>query len=165
MNDTTNFNKKRADIFFLSFGWSGFLPKAPGTWGTLFTMPFLYALGLTNSPFFLFLPFIIILTVGSCFIADSVQRDLGTHDPGWIVIDEVIGVFITWLFLPTAYLPHLVLIFILFRLFDIYKIWPATYFDKKMTHGAGTILDDVISGIYAGIALRVILYLYNALAQ
>lgn len=158
MNDTTSFNKKRADIFFLSFGWSGFLPKAPGTWGSLFTLPFLYLLGLLNAPFFFFIPFTLILTVGSCFIADSIQRELELHDPSWIVIDEVIGMLVTWLFLPTAHLGYLLLMFVLFRFFDIIKIWPASYFDKEVTHGAGTIIDDVISGIYAGIIFRVIHY-------
>ena len=48
-------------------------------------------------------------------------------------------------------LPHLFLQFALFRFFDIVKIWPASFFDSKVEHGAGTILDDVISGIYAGL--------------
>ncbi len=155
--DTTNkLNKKRADIFFLSFAYSGFLPKAPGTWGSLFTLPFLYLLGLTHAPAFLFIPFIVILTAGSSFIANTVQNELSLHDPSWIVIDEVIGMAVTWLFLPTANLLYLFIMFVLFRFFDIIKIWPASYFDKKVQHGAGTILDDVVSGIFSGITFLLI---------
>ena len=44
---------------------------------------------------------------------------------------------------------------LIFRVFDIFKIWPATYFDKKVTHGSGTILDDIISGVFAGIVILI----------
>jgi phosphatidylglycerophosphatase A len=150
MGETKYFTKKRPEIIFLSFGLVGFLPKAPGTWGTLATLPFLYLLGGFHLPFFLFIPFLIILTVGSSFIANTIQNEFDLHDPGWIVIDEVIGMSVAWLFDPTNDLLSLAALFILFRFFDIIKIWPASYFDKKVTHGAGTILDDVVSGIYAG---------------
>jgi phosphatidylglycerophosphatase A len=58
--------------------------------------------------------------------------------------------FLAWLFIRDNNLIHLVLLFVLFRFFDIVKIWPASYFDKKVKHGAGTILDDIVSGLYAG---------------
>ena len=151
MTNTKEIKKKSGEILFLSFMGVGFLPKAPGTWGSLATIPFLYLLGLYKLPFVFYIPFLLIATVGACFIADVVQRKLDVHDPGWIVVDEVLGMFVTWLFFPSASLIHLTLIFVLFRGFDIFKVWPATWFDKEMTHGAGTILDDIISGIYAGV--------------
>lgn len=160
MNTTNSFNKKRADICFLSFGWSGFLPKAPGTWGSLATLPLLYLLGLSGAPGFIFIPFIIILTAGASFIAEAVQKELNVHDPGWIVIDEVIGMIITWAFAPTTNFITLFIMFGLFRFFDIIKFWPASYCDQKIDHGAGTILDDVVSGVYAGISFILLRYLY-----
>jgi phosphatidylglycerophosphatase A len=141
---------KKPEILFLSFFGVGFLPKAPGTFGSLATLPFLYLFGRFHPPFFFFIPFIVILIGASSFIADYVQRDLEVHDPQWIVIDEVIGMSITWLFSTSYSLPHLLLQFVLFRFFDIVKIWPASFFDSKVSHGAGTILDDVVSGLYAG---------------
>lgn len=148
----------RPEILFLSFFGVGFMPKAPGTWGTLAICPILYLLSLAEAPFFIFIPFLIILTVISCFVAEIVQQKFNTHDPGWIVIDEVIGMWVTWLFTLHLGKPLLTLTlgFALFRFFDIIKFWPATFFDKKVKHGAGTIIDDIISGIYAGLIILIV---------
>ena len=161
MNETNRPDLRRPEILFLSFFGAGFLPKAPGTWGSLAITPFLYLLGTFNPPFFLFIPFLVILTILSSYIADIVQKKYNLHDPQFIVIDEVIGMFVTWLFIPQHNLINLILCFILFRIFDIVKIWPASYFDKKVDHGAGTILDDVISGLYAGLTLLLLNYLFH----
>jgi phosphatidylglycerophosphatase A len=156
MNDVNRPSLKRLDILFLSFFGSGYLPKAPGTWGTLATLPFLYGIGRFNPPYFLFIPLLIIVTIISSFVAEVVQKELKLHDPHWIVIDEVLGMTTAWLFIQTHNLLHLMILFVLFRFFDIVKIWPASYFDQKVSHGAGTILDDIVSGIYAGLIYLVI---------
>lgn len=161
MNQDKQPSLKKPEILFLSFFGAGFLPKAPGTWGTLATLPFLYLLGLFNPPFFLFIPFLLILTAGSCFIAEHIQKTYEVHDPQWIVIDEVLGMSVTWLFSLKFSLTHLLFQFVLFRFFDIVKVWPASYFDKKMHHGAGTILDDIVSGIYAGLIYLLIATFIN----
>ncbi len=158
MNEANRPSLKRLDILFLSFFGVGFLPKAPGTWGTLATLPFLYLIGKFNPPYFLFIPFIVIVTIISSFVADSVQKNMKLHDPQFIVIDEVLGMTVAWLFIQTHNLAHLILLCILFRLFDIKKIWPATYFDQHVHHGAGTIVDDLVSGVYAGLVYLVINY-------
>jgi len=152
MSNKNQLSVKNLDIFFLSVGGSGFFPWAPGTFGTLVTIPFLYALGLSGAPFFLYIPFLVIATAGACFIADYTQRKYNLHDPSWIVIDESLGMATTWLFLQNQSIIHYIVIFALFRFFDIIKFWPATYFDKVVKHGAGTILDDIVSGIYAGLS-------------
>jgi phosphatidylglycerophosphatase A len=72
------------------------------------------------------------------------------------VIDEVIGMLITWSFVRRVDPASLFWVFSLFRIFDIIKVWPASYFDK-MLHGFGTITDDVISALYAGITALFIL--------
>jgi len=163
MNEANRPTLKRLDILFLSFFGVGFLPKAPGTWGTLATLPFLYMLGKFNPPYFLFIPFIVIVTIISSFVADSVQRNFNLHDPQFIVIDEVLGMMVAWLFIQTHNLSHLFLLCILFRFFDIVKFWPASYFDKKVEHGAGTILDDLVSGVYAGLIYLVINHYFSSL--
>ena len=155
MNEDNRPSLKRLDILFLSFFGTGFLPFAPGTWGTLATLPFLYGIGRFNPPYFLFIPLIIIVTAISSFIAEVVQKELKSHDPQWIVIDEVLGMTTAWLFIQNHNLLHLSILFALFRFFDIVKIWPASFFDKKIEHGAGTILDDIVSGIYAGMTYLV----------
>lgn len=151
------------EIMFLSFFGIGFLPKAPGTWGSLAIIPFLLLISWFQAPFFIFIPFLVITTIISCFIAESVQKKFNLHDPSWIVIDEVVGMWTAWIFIQGEELSFLnvCLIFGLFRLFDIYKIWPASYFDKKVFHGAGTILDDIVSGLYAGSSFILIKIVYK----
>jgi phosphatidylglycerophosphatase A len=151
---------------FLSFFFVGYLPIAPGTWGTLATIPLLYLFHLHASLTLLIISTLLI-TIVSCFITDIYQRKHDLHDPGWIVIDEVAGMMTTYCFVMavTNYFSpaSVILSFIFFRIFDIVKLWPASFFDKKMTHGAGVILDDIISGIYVGLlflGLRPILKYY-----
>ena len=141
---------KDPEILFLSFFGIGFIPFAPGTFGSIATLPFLYMLGLVDISLVWIILGLILITLTSCFAAEKVQKRLGLHDPGWIVIDEVIGMGLTWCVYPTSSVLDLFIMFLLFRGFDIFKLWPATFFDQKIKHGSGTILDDVISGLYAG---------------
>jgi phosphatidylglycerophosphatase A len=135
---------------FLSWFYSGKSPKAPGTVGSLATLPLIYLLHIININIYTLIILIIILYVTAVIITQNVQKKFHLHDPQWIVIDEVIGMLITWSFVLSIELPILAVVFLSFRFFDIIKIWPASYFDR-IHHGAGTITDDVISGIYAGI--------------
>jgi phosphatidylglycerophosphatase A len=142
MNEANRPSLKRLDILFLSFFGVGYLPKAPGTWGTLATLPFLYLLGRFNPPYILFIPFIIIMTIISSFIADIVQKKFNLHDPQFIVIDEVLGMTTAWLFIQTHNLTHLFILFV--------------------HHGAGTILDDIVSGVFAGLVYLMINHFFSA---
>ena len=149
------------DVLFLSFFGVGFFPKAPGTMGTLACLPLLFLLDLLGTPKLLFTPFIAITTILSCFLADYSQRKYKLHDPQWIVIDEVLGMSVAWLFIPLpGVLPLLAMAF-LFRFFDILKFWPASYFDKHVRHGAGTILDDIVSGLYAALIFHLFFFLFQ----
>lgn len=144
------------DVLFLSFFGAGFSPYAPGTMGTIATLPFLILIGKLNPPTVFFIPLLIISTIIFCFIADMTQKKYQVHDPSWIVIDEVLGMITAWLFIAEHSLLHLGILFVLFRFFDIVKFWPASYFDKGIDHGAGTILDDIVSGLFAGICYLII---------
>jgi len=161
MNDSKRPSIKKPEILFLSFFGVGFVKYAPGTFGTLATLPFLYLLGQVKPPLFLFIPFLVSTTIIACLITEFVQRKEHLHDPQWIVIDEVLGMATTWLFSQSFSPSHLIVQFVLFRFFDIVKFWPASYFDKKMTHGAGTILDDIVSGIFAGTVYLILTYFIN----
>lgn len=154
---------KHTEVLFMSLFGIGFLPIMPGTYASLATLPLLYLLSLTGAPFFIFIPFLLIATIVSCFIAEIAQKKFKVHDPSWIVMDEALGMLTAWLFIagdePNLY--TLAALFALFRLFDIKKVWPASYFDKKVTHGLGTIVDDIISGLFAGGLLKLIFYFLN----
>lgn len=140
---------------FLSWFYVGKFPKAPGTMGSLATLPLIYLIHALHFNIYHLLILIVILFGASVAITQKVQQTYELHDPQWIVIDEVIGMLVTWAFVPTVDFPNLFLVFSLFRLFDIIKFWPASYFDR-LHHGVGTITDDVVSGIYAGISCYLI---------
>lgn len=135
---------------FLSWFYTGKSPKAPGTVGSLATLPLIYLLHYLQINIYSLIALIVILFIAAVFVTEHVQTKYQLHDPQWIVIDEVIGMLITWSFVRTIDYPTLFLVFATFRLFDIIKIWPASYFDR-LHHGVGTITDDVISALYAGI--------------
>ena len=146
---------------FLSFFGTGYAPKAPGTVGSFATIPLIYALGYYRISLPLLLIFILVIFIAACVIAQKIQVRDKVHDPGWIVIDEVIGMLVTWIFVfPSIEIIDLFLVFVVFRVFDIIKIWPASYFDKRMEHGFATIFDDVISAGYAGIVLLLLNYFH-----
>jgi phosphatidylglycerophosphatase A len=137
-------------VLFLSWFYTGKFPKAPGTIGSLATIPLIYILHYLKINIYGLTGLITALFVISVIVTQHVQKKYHLHDPQWIVIDEVIGMLVTWAFIMKVDLPSLFLVFGLFRLFDIIKIWPASYFDR-LHHGVGTITDDVVSGVYAGI--------------
>jgi len=137
-------------VLFLSWFYTGQFSKAPGTMGSLATLPLIYLLHYLQFNIYSLMLLIAVLIGVSIALTENVQKKFHLHDPQWIVIDEVIGMLITWSFVTTIDFPVLFLVFSVFRMFDIIKIWPASYFDR-LHHGAGTILDDVISGVYAGI--------------
>lgn len=135
---------------FLSWFYTGKSPKAPGTVGSLATLPLIYLLHYLSINIYTLIILILLLYATAVVVTQNVQKKFHLHDPQWIVIDEVIGMLITWSFVLSVELPILGVVFLTFRFFDIIKIWPASYFDR-LDHGMGTITDDVISGIYAGI--------------
>jgi phosphatidylglycerophosphatase A len=137
-------------VLFLSWFYTGKIPKAPGTMGSLATLPLLYLLDYLQINIYGLIGLTTTLFLVAVYVTEQVQKKYGLHDPQWIVIDEVIGMLITWSFVRTVDFPTLFLVFGTFRLFDIIKIWPASYFDR-LHHGVGTITDDVISALYAGI--------------
>lgn len=137
-------------VMFLSWFFTGKSPKAPGTVGSLATLPLIYLLHHLQINIYGLIALIVVLYIAAVIVTQKIQQKYNLHDPQWIVIDEVIGMLITWAFVMKVDVPTLFLVFGLFRLFDIIKIWPASYFDK-LHHGIGTITDDVISALYAGI--------------
>src|SRR3989344_1531281 len=84
---------------FVSFLGIGYLPKAPGTWASLFTLPVLFLFEKIQLSFNALLVIILLLTIIATFATEFLQKKMSLHDPGWIVIDEVLGMMVAWLFL------------------------------------------------------------------
>ena len=136
---------------FLAFGFgAGLAKKAPGTWGTfagLAVMPLLYML-----PLIWALVFIVLASVFGVWLCGRVAADLGVHDHGGIVWDEMVGIWMTLILLPNTW-QWWVLGFVLFRVLDILKPWPISVLDRQVAGGLGIMVDDMLAGVIAAALL------------
>jgi phosphatidylglycerophosphatase A len=139
---------------------SGLLPWAPGSWGSLAALPPAWLIAHFLGPRILVAAAVIVFLLG-WWAAERVQQASGVADEGSIVIDEVAGQWLTLAVAPPDPLTYAAG-FLLFRLFDITKPWPARWADRRIPGGLGVMADDVIAGIYAAIALVVILAVTGA---
>jgi phosphatidylglycerophosphatase A len=124
----------------------GLLPIAPGTWGSLVTLPFAWAIASAWSSYALIPAAALVFTVGAWAADDHVHR-LGREDPGEAVIDEVAGQMITLALVPPGLLAYAIG-FLLFRVLDIVKPFPANWCDRNVKGGIGVMSDDMVSGLY-----------------
>ena len=136
--------------------YSGYLPKAPGTWGSLVGLLLFFLLHTLSLP--VYLAVVAGLFVVGSFAAGEAEKILDNRDPGVVVIDEIVGMLITMIAVPLTPLT-MALGFILFRLFDIVKPFPVNIFDQRFHGGLGIMLDDVVAGIYSLISLQLLLFL------
>jgi len=136
---------------FLAFGFgTGLARKAPGTWGTLAGLvfvPFLQWLALPVA-----LAIIAVATLFGVWLCGKVADDLGVHDHGGIVWDEIVGIWLTLILLP-AHWTWWLAGFVVFRLFDILKPWPISVLDRKVSGGLGIMLDDLLAAVLAAAVL------------
>ena len=117
---------------------------ASGTVGSLVTLIALWLIPFTTLALVVTLA---VVTVVGIWAGSRVELVIDAKDPGIIVIDEVAGMLVSVLFLPRT-IPVLVTAFLLFRLFDIWKPFPARQF-QELHGGVGVMLDDLIAGAYA----------------
>ncbi|MFH1874878.1 MAG: phosphatidylglycerophosphatase A [Pseudomonadota bacterium] len=138
-------------IYILATGfYAGKCPIAPGTAGSLVGV--LFYLLLRYLPDAVYIPTVIAFIFLAAWVATQAQEIFGLQDPPEIVIDEIAGFLVTMAF----HQGDILLIiggFILFRIFDIVKPFPANWAEKRFISGWGVVLDDVFAGIYANAAL------------
>ncbi len=139
-------------VHFLAFGCgAGAVPRAPGTFGTLAAVP-LYLL-VQDLSVAVYLVLAGVLFAVGIWLCGATARDIGVHDHGGIVWDEVVGFLLTMTAAPRGW--HWVLAgFLLFRLFDIWKPWPIRQLDRRVSGGLGIMLDDAVAGAYAALLLQ-----------
>lgn len=125
----------------------GRLRPAPGTLGTLAALPVGYAISYAGGIWALFAA-AVLLTIAGTFAAERYGAASGEKDDQSIVIDEAAGLWIAAIPAET-HIGLWITAFLLFRFFDIYKPWPASYFDKRKSGGLDVMMDDVIAGIFA----------------
>ncbi|HWN38116.1 MAG TPA: phosphatidylglycerophosphatase A [Gammaproteobacteria bacterium] len=149
----------RDPVHFFAFGFgAGLAPRAPGTFGSL--------VGLVAAWWLLELPLpwriaLVLAIIGfGIWVCGESARRLDRHDDQRIVFDEIAGVLLTSLAVVERSLFALALVFVFFRLFDIWKPWPIRDVDHSLRGGLGIMLDDLIAALYAAVCvatLRVLL--------
>jgi phosphatidylglycerophosphatase A len=146
-------------IHLLSFGFgSGLSPKAPGTMGTLVAIPIF--LVMSQLTFAIYLSILMIIFVIGCWASEKTAKALNVHDHPGIVIDEIAGYLITMIMVPVTWY-WVLLGFLLFRLFDIWKPWPISVIDKQVKGGFGIMLDDVLAALYSLLSLHIVIWSVN----
>jgi phosphatidylglycerophosphatase A len=154
--------------FFLTVGYSGLFPKAPGTVGTIVSLPFGVLILAYFGPQTLFLA-ALLLTLAGIKAVNAYEKRSNTHDDKRIVIDELVGMWFALSIAPGVLTPldqllqidngmliQIVLSFIFFRYFDIKKPSIIGRIDREAPGGYGVIVDDVVAGLSAGILTAIV---------
>ena len=148
-------NLKNPLHFIATLGGLGKIPIAPGTFGSIFAwFVFIFLSHYINMIFLTFA-----VGIFSVWICEKITKDLVIKDHKSIVIDELVGTWIS--LLPVLFIAddryeriiYAAIALILFRFFDILKPYPISFFDKEYKNGLGIVLDDVIAGIFSGCLL------------
>jgi phosphatidylglycerophosphatase A len=145
----------RVALFIATAGFVGFVPVAPGTAGSAVGLFIYVVLRAFDSSVGEGLAIVLSLVVG-IWSADVVERQLG-KDPGPVVIDEVLGMLVTLAFLNVTAVGAIVG-FILFRVYDVVKPYPAARLEN-LHGGPGIMLDDLVAGIYGHLTMRLLMML------
>ena len=130
----------------------GYLPAAPGTWATVVGVAIAYYLG-SNLAFYSILT--LVLLILGIITTGIVEKQANRKDPGFLVIDEVVGIMIALWGLPQLW-SVMICGFFLFRAFDMFKIYPINKLEAQ-PGGWGIMLDDCMAGVYTNIILRIAL--------
>jgi len=144
-------------IFVASVGYLGYIPLASGTFGSLVGIPLFFAFdGLRAVSVPLYLMIYVAAVAGACWVSGKADELLKEHDSHKIVIDEVVGYLAATLFLDPTW-SHVIWAFFIFRALDVIKPFPANYIDANFPGGYGVTLDDVVSGLYTNLLLRLLI--------
>ncbi len=141
-----------ASLIATGFG-VGHLPLMPGSWGSLAALPCAWAIRGVGGIAGLAVAAVIAFVLG-WWAAEQVARASGRHDPGSIVIDEIAAQWLVLLAAPLDWRAYAAA-FLLFRLFDIAKPWPARLIERRVAGGLGIMLDDIVAAFYAVVLLLI----------
>jgi phosphatidylglycerophosphatase A len=152
----------RLAVFIATAGYCGYFPIAPGTAGSAAGLLVYLLLWWAGSPIAEIAAIALIFVAGT-WAATHAERFFGGIDPGPVVIDEVLGMLITLAFIPAGWVAMLAG-FVVFRVFDVIKPFPADRLEK-FHGGFGIMADDAMAGVYANLSLRGLMWLLPAWFQ
>ncbi len=145
-------------IHFVACGFGlGAIPIAPGTFGTLGGVV-LYLI-LSRLPLWVYIMVAVVLLIFGFLICGITNRDFGTDDHPAAVWDEIVGFLFVMIAVPKTW--YFILIgFVLFRLFDIWKPWPIRWVDRHIHGGIGVMLDDVVAALFSLVILQILVWVF-----
>lgn len=149
----------RLAVFIATAGYCGYFPFAPGTVGSAAGLV-VYLLVWWSHSAMVEVGLIAVLFALGVWAGTTAEQYFGGIDPGPVVIDEVVGMLITLAFIPVGWSGALTG-FLLFRVFDVFKPYPAGRFEQ-LHGGLGVMADDAMAAVYANLSLRVIMWLVPA---
>ena len=131
----------------------GYLPLAPGTWGSIFAILVWWVL-LKDLDLLIFGIVIILFFFIGIIVSNVIIDQNGNNDPSHIIIDELVGQWLALWILPDGYF-YIIIAFILFRFFDIIKPWPIRFMEQ-LPKGLGVMCDDLTAGLITLILIQII---------
>ena len=147
----------RLAVFIATVGYCGYFPFAPGTVGSAAGLVVYLLVWWTASPI-VEAGLIVVLFAAGVWAGTTAEQYFGGIDPGPVVMDEVVGMLITLAFIPVSWSGALAG-FLLFRIFDVFKPWPARSLES-LHGGLGVMADDAMAAVYANVSLRGLLWLF-----
>lgn len=171
--------------FFATFLYTGLIPKAPGTAGSMAAIPFIWAVNELILKVYTFNGFITVpdllaflgVHLGLCtvlfgfgvFVSGKYAKLTNQEDPKEVVIDEVVGQWLVFILCTPGAIAIItnagryavvIALFVLFRFFDAMKPWPISWFDKNIKGGLGIMVDDVAAAVFASIFFYAVIILF-----
>lgn len=150
-SEATPSTARRLAVFVATFGYVGYFPIAPGTAGSLAALLLYAAVRWAGTPAVELVTIVAVLAVG-IWASSGTERALNRKDPGPVVIDEVLGMLLTLAFMPLSWW-GIAAGFVLFRIFDVIKPFPAGRLEH-LPGGLGIMADDAMAGVYGQLVMR-----------
>ena len=150
----------RLGVFVATCGYLGYVPIAPGTFGSAAGLALFLAVQRSGSVT-VELATIAVLFVIGIWSGTVAEHHFGGVDPGPIVLDEVVGMLITLALLPPVTLTGAIVGFLVFRVLDVIKPWPSDGFEK-LPGGLGVMADDGMAAVYGNLVMRGLIWLAPA---
>jgi phosphatidylglycerophosphatase A len=150
---------RRLGLFIATCGYLGYAPVAPGTFGSAAGLLVYAAVRSSGSQVVEVLAIVLLFVIG-VWSGTEAEHHFGGIDPAPVVMDEVVGMLITLAFLPVTWLGALIG-FLVFRVLDVYKPWPAARFER-LPGGLGVMADDGMAAIYGNLVMRVLILVMPA---
>ena len=135
---------------------AGYIPIAPGTVGSIIGL-LVFWLIKDYASFTIEMFVAATLFFAGVWASTIVEQVLERHDPGVVIVDEVVGMLVALMLLPPT-ITVMFLAFLLFRVFDIIKPYPARWCEQ-LSRGWGIMMDDVVAGLYVNVLIHIILWI------